>query len=120
MALPPQSTPVKSANIKRFVIEADLQCELDDIPLSIHSSGGVIVVRVESRKEARKLLLSSRRFSGLRQIAGQINDGLDLVSHRLEVHVEDTTVLAMGHGIESGFLRIVGFKKTKVWPLRLL
>ena len=101
-------------------LEASLECELDDQPISVRASRGVIVVNVETPKIARSIFQLVRRFGTLRSTVPRINEALLASSHRLELHVEDVLVMSMGHGTQSGLLRLAGFRHVRVWPSRLL
>ena len=97
-------------------IVADLQCELDARPISVHAHQGVIVVRVESRATATSIIRHIRRFGRLRTTISRMNSVLLSTSQRLELHVADTEVMTMGFGTDSGILRFAGMPNVKVWP----
>ncbi len=101
-------------------IEAALTCEWDGQPLAVHASGGVIVVNVKTVKMARALLGQVRRFGKLRSTVARLNAALITTSQRLELHVDDVVVAAMGRGTASPLLRLAGFPHLRIWPLRLL
>ena len=101
-------------------IAASLECELDGQPLAVHASEGLIVINVETAKMARALIGHVRRLGKLRSTVARLNAALIAGSHRLELHVDDFVVVAMGRGTDSGFLRFVGLQRVRIWPLRLL
>ncbi|OUT60883.1 MAG: hypothetical protein CBB71_06330 [Rhodopirellula sp. TMED11] len=101
-------------------IEASLECELDGQALSVRASQGLIVINVQSAKTARALVRHFRRFGKIRSTVDRLNAALIASSHRLEMHIDEVTVVEMGRGTESGFLRVAGLQHLKIWPLRLL
>ncbi len=105
-----------------FVIDiaASLECELNGQPLAVHASEGLIVINVESSKRARTLISYVCRLGRIRSTVARLNAALIAGSHRLELHVDDVVVVAMGRGIDSGFLRFLGLQRVRIWPLRLL
>jgi ribosomal protein L6P/L9E len=100
-------------------LEAALECELDDQPVTVTARDGVIVVDIASSKDARSMLRIARSLGGLRSSTGRVNDALIRISHQLQVRVAETTVVVMGKDAKSGWLRLLGFPNLQVRPLRI-
>lgn len=101
-------------------LEASLQCELDGQPISLQARQGVIIINVESTKVARAILGSLRRFGTVRAVIARLSAALRDSSQRLELHVNDVLVAAMGAETNSGFLRLAGMRNVQLWPFRFL
>ena len=99
-----------------IAVDAKLECEFDGSPVLIRAREGVIVVAFESTMTARAIFGQLRRFGKLRSVVVRLNDALLLSAQRLELHIGDRNVLAMGADTNSGLLRIAGIKNVQVWP----
>ena len=101
-------------------LAASLECELDGQPLTVRASEGLIVINVETAKMARVLIGHVRSLGKLRSTVARLNATLIAGAQRLELHVDDVVVVSMGRGAASGILRLVGLRRVRIWPLRLL
>lgn len=101
-------------------LEASLDCQLDGRRVSVAASHGVIVVDVETLAAAKEMIRICRVLGSIRSAITHTNRALTTISHRLEIHVGGATIVAMGHGTNSGVLRLAGLRQIRFWPLRLL
>lgn len=101
-------------------VNASLKCELDGQALAVRVEQGVIVINVKTAKTARAVIGQVHRFGNIRSNVARLNAALMKASHRLEIHVDDVMVASMGRGTDSGLLRLVGLRRFRIWPLRLI
>ena len=105
---------LKAVMTTSITLNADLQCELDGIPLSISAANRRIVVEVPDVATAMKMLrLGSPRgsyFSFLRRLKQQLDD----MQIHLVVNSRRRTLVELGYQVGSRRWKMVGLPRMKL------
>ncbi len=104
----------------QFEVSADLDCELDGVPIRLQSIGRHVTLGLPDLTTGLRLIRLGTRGSSLRTVVKRIKEILDSLHASLEVQVNGTPVAEIGNQVGTRWWLLLGLPKLRLKPVELI